>query len=332
MGAPDPIQLGVKGGARLGRGPVSGKARPQVISSHHKQRRAGHAAGALALFRSEPPGVECAAAPSFAARGSAGRPVPSAEPGTGTPPPLARPGQASTKGAARAAREDGARGTTAPLSLATGQAQRHLSAFTGHPPPHSAIGATRGPRTAAGPAPSGPEPCLQDRPARPGPTPRAPREAPGEASGRRREGLLRAGPGGRGTWEPGGGATGTGTGPGRRPGRQTRARSRAEKHKPAATASPPPRETRGPFCREEKKMRFTPKSLREGEREGKEKAGAEAAARGGDGKSGFSPRAAVTAGPPCPLPAAPPRRVPAPSSRLPAAPGGGKHSRPPHTN
>lgn len=49
--------------------------------------------------------------------------------------PRARARAAPTKGAARAAREDGARGATAPPALATGQAQRHLSAFQPHPTP-----------------------------------------------------------------------------------------------------------------------------------------------------------------------------------------------------
>lgn len=53
---------------------------------------------------------------------------------------LTAPGPARhPKGAARAAKEDGARGATAPPALATSQAQRHLSTFQPLPPPHRKI-------------------------------------------------------------------------------------------------------------------------------------------------------------------------------------------------
>lgn len=79
---------------------------------------------------------------------------------------------APTKGAARAAREDGARGATAPPALATSQAQRHLSAFQPlptPPPQDPAFGATRGARTALGPRTVGQNKCHPSlSPLRPG--------------------------------------------------------------------------------------------------------------------------------------------------------------------
>lgn len=79
---------------------------------------------------------------------------------------------APTKGAARAAREDGARGATAPPALATSQAQRHLSNFQPlptPPPQDPAFGATRGARTALGPRTVGQNKCHPSlSPLRPG--------------------------------------------------------------------------------------------------------------------------------------------------------------------
>lgn len=83
------------------------------------------------------------------------------------PGPARRP-----KGAARAAREDGARGATAPPALATSQAQRHLSTFQPlptPPPQDPAFGATRGARTALGPRTVGQNKCHPSlSPLRPG--------------------------------------------------------------------------------------------------------------------------------------------------------------------
>lgn len=95
------------------------------------------------------------------------------------------------------------------------------------------------------------------------------------------------------------------------------------------TRSPPPLETRGPFCREERKCDSHPRASEREKKRGGGNRGEEI------GKAYFSSSPAVTPGPPCPQLAAPPRpssphRAPLPPSRLPAAPGGRKthsHSR-----
>lgn len=91
------------------------------------------------------------------------------------------------------------------------------------------------------------------------------------------------------------------------------------------TLSPPSSEARGPFCREERKCDSHPRASETAKKRGGENRGEEI------GKAYFSSSPAVTPGPPCPLLAAPPRRptprrAPLPPSRLPAAPGGGKHT------
>lgn len=90
--------------------------------------------------------------------------------------------EVSIKGAARAAREDGARGATAPPALAKGQAQRHLSAFQPSPTPQDpAFGATRGAGTAPGPRTLGPSSATAAS-RRSGAAARAPQELPGRGS------------------------------------------------------------------------------------------------------------------------------------------------------
>ncbi|XP_046494784.1 translation initiation factor IF-2-like [Equus quagga] len=254
-------------------------------------------------------------------------------------PPAARARGASAKGAARAAREDGARRATAPPALARGQAQRHLSAF--QPPPHPQIRSRGGPGGAnrIGPAPSRP------KQGRPGPSSLRAGRA-GSAEGARPGRVLRAAPrlirarprvlgGAPGPGGEGGGGAGARREPGRagsagpscaRRGRPQERRAGGSQEEQAARAppppahrSPPPPEPRGPFCREERKRDSHPRASGREKKRGGENRGEEI------GKAYFSSAPAVTRA--LPAPCSRPRRAPLPPSRLPAAPGGGRHTR-----
>lgn len=233
---------------------------------------------------------------------------------------LTAPGPARhPKGAARAAREDGARGATAPPALATSQAQRHLSTFQPlptPPPQDPAFGAARGARTALGPRTVGQNKCHPSlsplRPRRPH-GPRRRRRLAGRRVFRTPGGLVPARPRLPGGASESGGEEGAvpPAGTRREPGRGGRAavperspprpdpallaaaarRSGGKegtrmKQKPGPRRrllphpDPSPSRDAGSILPRRKKMRFTPKSFQE-----RKESGGRGKQRGGDWKS-----------------------------------------------
>lgn len=115
-----------RGDAGAGREPISfmeqDAASPSVLAVFWVWGHGGEQGNAVPEFGS------AALAPAATCRT---RSVAATRPG----PHGSRTSEAPAKGAARNAREDGARGATAPPALATGQTQRHLSVFQLPPPP-----------------------------------------------------------------------------------------------------------------------------------------------------------------------------------------------------
>lgn len=153
----------------------------------------------------------------------------------------------------------------------------------------------------------------------------APGARPARAAGARRRSGTRQRPPGSGA-PPAGARRRRGPGPERprAPGSPCRSGGKEEarmRNKPGPSRrrpphpAPPPPPARGPFCREERKCDSHPRASERGRERGGESGGEEI------GKAAFSPPAAVTPGPPCPLLAAPPRRPPLaePRSLLPGS-------------